>query len=166
MSTVPRTWVVGEVVTAAELNTEIRDQLLEVFAAGVSYVPVWAGLSVLGSSTVHGRVMKVGRRVDFIADIVWGTTSSLGLGLVTVTLPYTATSAPAGALGWQGSGRYNDGAGHNWKDLRPYIAPGATTATVYAIQQSDVGWVSPGTAGNTWATGANMRVQSTYEAAA
>jgi hypothetical protein len=165
MSTTPRTWVVGEVVTAAELNTEIRDQMNEIFAAWSAYTPTWAGLSVLGSSVAHGRASKIGRTVKFIADLVWGTSGSLGTGTVTVSLPYTATSAPTGDLGWAGSGRHNPGNGTTWKDLRPSIEPGGTTATVYGIRQTDLGWVSPGTAGYVWATGAAMRVNCVYESA-
>lgn len=160
----PRTWVVGEVVSAAYMNAEVRDQWNDMLAAWPTYSPTWAGLSVLGSSTANGRVKKTGRSVDAIAELTWGTSSSLGTGTITVTLPYTAATV-AGNLGWQTIGRYYDGAGSTWKTLIAYIASAATTATVYAIRQSDVGWVSPGTAGYTWASGATMRVQLKYESA-
>jgi hypothetical protein len=160
----PRTWVVGEVVTAAELNAEVRDQWNDMLAAWVTYSPTWAGLSVLGSSTANGRYKKVGRTVTGTAELTWGTSSSLGTGTITVTLPATAATV-AGNLGWQTIGRYYDGAGSTWKTLIAYIASAGTTATVYAIRQSDVGWVSPGTAGYAWASGSTMRVEFDYESA-
>jgi hypothetical protein len=165
VSTTPRTWVVGEVVTAAEMNTEIRDQFNEVVAAGVAYTPVWSGLTALGSSTAHGRALKVGRRVSMTADLAFGTGSTLGTGSITVSLPYTASSSSNSNLGWHGLGRFVDGAGGSWKALIAMVQPGGTSATVFAIRQTDLGWVTPGTGAPSWAAGASMRFSLDYEAA-
>lgn len=167
MSTVPRTWVVGEVVTAAELNAEIRDQFNEVLAAGVSYTPTWAGYTTLGTVTVHGRVSKIGRWVDFIAEITLVSGSTMGTGTITVTLPYTASSAPAGNLAWYTGGRHSANDGTAWKDVRGRIAPGGTVATVLGIRQTDLGWLNLGSAGGYgWSTaGANTALHGRYEAA-
>lgn len=160
----PRTWVVGEVVTAAYLNAEVRDQFADLIAAGTSYSPTWAGLSVLGSSVASGRVKRIGKMRDMIASLVWGTSGSLGTGTITVTLPDTAATT-GGNLGWQGTGKYISTVGTAWRPLVPIIESGGTVATVFAIRQTDIGLVSPGTAGYSWASGSEMRVHLRYEAA-
>jgi hypothetical protein len=160
----PRTWVVGEVVTAAELNSELRDQMAEIAAPGVSYTPIWSGLTALGSSTAHGRVLKVGHKVSTTFDLQFGTSSTLGTGTITVTLPYTASASSNNNLGWHGLGRFVDGAAGSWKALIAMIQPGGTSATIFALRQTDLGWVAPGTGSPSWATGASMRASIDYEA--
>jgi hypothetical protein len=127
-----------------------------------TYTPVWSGLSVLGASVSSGRYQRTGATVHFVAALTWGTGGSLGTGTIQVTLPIAATSAATSDLGWQGTGRYNAGSGA-FKSLVPEILPSATKATINAIRQTDVSWVTPGTAGYSWATGATMRIQGTYE---
>jgi hypothetical protein len=161
----PRTWVVGEVVTAAELNSELRDQMSEIAAAGVSYTPTWAGLTALGSSTVHGRGFKVGHRASMTAEITFGTSSTLGTGTITVSLPYQASASSNSNLGWHGLGRFVNGSGGIWTTLIAFVQPSGTTATIFSIRQTDLGWVNPGTGTPTWATGSSMRVSLDYEAA-
>jgi hypothetical protein len=142
-------------ITGADLN------------AWQTYTPTWSGISNQGTSPVRsGRWCRVKDTVHFVAAITAGTGSpSLGTGSVTVTLPVTASSAPASNLGWQGTGRHFPNDGSSWKTLFPYIAPGGTSATVFGIRQSDLAWVSPGTAGNIWIAGSQMRVQGQYEVA-
>lgn len=81
MSTTPRTWVVGEVVTAAEMNTEIRDQFSDLFAAWTSWTPT------LGASTtaptnldLFGRYKQVGKSVLGQFSIGWNASSTAGSG--------------------------------------------------------------------------------------
>lgn len=130
-----------------------------------SWTPTWNGLSVLGSSVSRGRLRKVGTTVDLVAALNWGTSSSLGTGVITITLPYAATNTPSLDLGWLGTGRHIPGNGTTWKDLRILIDPGGTVATVYGVRQTDLGWMTPGQVGLIWATGASMRVAITYESA-
>lgn len=130
----------------------------------VSYSPTWAGLTSQGTgATSTGRWKRDGNRIEFIAQLTAGTSPSLGTGTITVTLPSTASSTPTGNLGWQGTGRHNGNDGSTFKVLIPMINPGATTATVFGLRQSDAGWTTPGTAGFVWVAGSNMRVQGSYE---
>jgi hypothetical protein len=132
------------------------------------YTPVWSGLTALGSSLTYGRWAQHGKTVHYVAELTWGTSSTLGTAGITVTLP-TASATPSGAnsdFGWQGTGRMKDGgAGGAWHDLIPFIGRSDTSATVFGRRTSDLGWVSPGSAGLSWISGANMRVQGSYEAA-
>ena len=66
MTFAPRTWVVGEVVDAAMLNAEIRDQFTSMFDAWTPYTPVWSATSTnptIGNGSITGRYLKVGRTV-------------------------------------------------------------------------------------------------------
>lgn len=74
----------GEVVTAALLNTEIRDQFTSFFGAWTAYTPNWlaegGAAPTLGNGSIVGRYLKVGRTVDWVAQLTWGSTTAPGGG--------------------------------------------------------------------------------------
>lgn len=84
MTSAPRTWSVGEVVTAAMLNTEVRDQFNSFFGAWSTYTPGWFAETgtnpTLGNGTITGRYLKVGRTVDWVVQLTWGSTTAAGSG--------------------------------------------------------------------------------------
>lgn len=86
MTFAPRTWVVGEIVAAATLNLEIRDQFNSFFGAWTTYTPSWIAEGgggtnpTLGNGTLAGRYMKVGRTVDWVMQLTWGSTTTAGGG--------------------------------------------------------------------------------------
>ncbi|MFD7738421.1 hypothetical protein [Streptomyces sp. MJM8645] len=131
-----------------------------------SYTPTWGGLESLGSSVPSGRYCRIGRRVEVVASLAWGPDSVLGSNNVTVSLPFPAVDGAA-PLGWQGTGRYVDGAGNAWKSLIPFVERGASVAYVFAYRVSDLGLVTPGSAGYAWINSlSTMRIQITYETTA
>lgn len=82
MTFTPKTWVVGEVVSAAMLNQEIRDQFLSFFGAWTDYTPSWiaesGGTPTVGNGTLTGRYLKVGRTVDFLIRLSVGSSTTFG----------------------------------------------------------------------------------------
>lgn len=82
MTFTPKTWVVGEVVSAAMLNQEIRDQFGSFFGAWTDYTPSWiaetGGTPAVGNGTLTGRYLKVGRTVDFLIRLTVGSTTTFG----------------------------------------------------------------------------------------
>jgi hypothetical protein len=82
MTFTPRTWVVGEVVSAAIMNQEIRDQFASFFGAWTDYTPTWVaetgGTPAVNNGTLTGRYLKVGRTVDFLIKLVVGSTTTFG----------------------------------------------------------------------------------------
>jgi hypothetical protein len=98
------------------------------------------------------------------ANLDGGSGSSLGTGFVYCSLPVPA-AAPGGNQGWIGGGRYVDGQGSSWKGLTCWVPSGESKATVYGIRPSDAGWFNMGNLGYTWASGAHMQIELTYEAA-
>lgn len=102
MTFTPRTWVVGEVVTAALLNQEIRDQFNSMFAAWTSYTPTWTSTStapVLNNGTLTGRYMKIGRNVLCQINLTAGSTTTYGTGNYSFSLPSTAASSGQATVG-------------------------------------------------------------------
>ncbi|MDH6435617.1 hypothetical protein M2158_004094 [Streptomyces sp. SAI-144] len=166
MTFTPRTWVVGEVVTAALLNAEIRDQFLSFFGAWTSDTPAWTASTtnpVIGNGTLNGRYLKVGRTVHRVVDLLTGSTTTYGSGTYAFSMPVAAASAVnqlgnAQAVG--GSSRY---AGNI------LLSPGASTAACYfpdsgLVPVSRLSTMSP-TIPFTWAAAFQMRAIITYEAA-
>lgn len=166
MTSTPRTWVVGEVVTAAQLNAEIRDQFLSFFGAWTSDTPTWTASTtnpVLGNGTLSGRYLKIGRTVHRVIDLLTGSTTTYGSGTYAFAMPAAAVSGvnqvgDAQAVG--GSSRY---AGHI------LITGGSSTSACYfpdsgLIPVSRLSTMSP-TIPFTWASAFQMRACITYEAA-
>lgn len=89
--TTPKTWVAGDVLTAAQLNAELRDALLGAFplrpdVAWTAYTPVFGAVTLGTGSTVDGAYTKIGRLVLWRARCILGT-GGVVTGAVTVTLP-------------------------------------------------------------------------------
>lgn len=155
--TSPRTWVSGEVLTAALLNTHVRDNLLELnstTSTWSTYTPTLTA-GTLGNGTIAGRYKQIGKVVHFTAKFVLGSTSAVSTGLA-VSLPVTSTaSTPASliqgfAYDVSGNQGYWLAGEHSTTTITPYInAAGTLQAT------------SP----FTWATGDSITVTGAYEAA-
>ncbi|MBK3542528.1 hypothetical protein [Streptomyces sp. MBT60] len=96
MTFAPRLWVVGEVVSAAIMNQEIRDQFNSMFDVWTPYTPVWTSSGTnpnIGNGTVVARYMKVGRTCRVVVRQTMGSTTTYGTGAYLWTLPFTASSA-------------------------------------------------------------------------
>lgn len=90
LNTTPRTWVAGEVVTAAEMNTEIRDALTGIQAAWSTYTPTWTAVTtnpVLGNGILAGRDLQVGKTIQFSIKLTDGSTTTYGSGGWKFTVP-------------------------------------------------------------------------------
>lgn len=102
MTFAPRTWVVGEIVSAALLNQEIRDQFNSFYGAWTPYTPVWTGSTtnpVVNNGTLLGRYNKVGRDVQFHINLTCGSTTTYGSGNYNWTLPFSAANQGASMIG-------------------------------------------------------------------
>ncbi|MFI0825731.1 hypothetical protein ACH4Q7_14885 [Streptomyces roseolus] len=161
---VPRTWVVGEVVTAAYMNAEIRDQWNDMLAAWTSYTPSWTASTtnpVLGNGTLVGRHKRIGRTVHVHIDLAIGSTTTLGSGSWSFTLPVQAAASGGNRVGVaQAVGATRFG-GQN------VISPGASATTPFFPASSAVSNLSAATATVpfAWAAANELRISFTYEAA-
>jgi hypothetical protein len=157
--TTPRTWVVGEVVTAAQLNAEIRDQFNFLLAAWTSYTPSWGAATTdptLGNGTISGRYQKIGRTVTFQINMTTGTTSTYGSGSYNWTLPVVSGNGQTATV----YGRF----GH---DSAIYAVAGQINANDDRCRffgSTGTGAISPGVP-VTWDASDTFRISGTYEAA-
>ncbi|SED27286.1 hypothetical protein SAMN05216532_4024 [Streptomyces sp. 2231.1] len=102
MTFAPRTWVVGEVVSAATMNQEIRDQFNTFFGAWTVYTPTWTASTTnpsLGNGSITGRYMKIGRSVFVHIQLTMGSTTTFGSGNYNFSLPFAAASTGIADLG-------------------------------------------------------------------
>lgn len=93
--TIPRTWASGEVVTAANLNTHVRDNLLTISGAWTAFTTTWSG--TIGNGSKSAVYSRVGRVISYRIVIVWGSTTSHAAANQTFTLPIATTQYPANA---------------------------------------------------------------------
>jgi hypothetical protein len=108
--TAPRTWVAGEVITAAMLNTHIRDNLT-VLADGTwkSYTPTLTNITLGTGGTAVGSWVQIGKTVHFTILITFGTGGApSGVPVATLPLPMAAAIGTAQvAFTDTGSNTYN-----------------------------------------------------------
>jgi hypothetical protein len=152
--TTPRTWVAGEVVTAALMNTHVRDNLKAIGDGWTSYTPTLGGWT-LGNGTLTGSWRQAGKLTFYKIFYTVGSTDTLS-GTLTFALPASAAGAtgdPRGAahiLDTSASSRFNRFVCHS------------SATNVYVADASDAR-VTP-TVPFTFATGDTVRIVGTYEA--
>lgn len=160
----PATWSAGAVLTAAQLNQQVRDNLKAIGDAGTAYTPTWAGTGsnpAIGNGSITGGYNLAGKRLWFWMQVTMGTTTTYGSGTLTLSLPAGVTLA-AGFWNFNGIAR-DTSAGA----IYPMFAQpvGGTTVAIRTL---------PTTAGNplaavsgtvpfTWATGDSLFIHGEAE---
>ncbi|MEU6344490.1 hypothetical protein ABZ883_26480 [Streptomyces sp. NPDC046977] len=163
MTFAPRTWVVGEVVTAAYLNAEIRDQINSMLAAWTSYTPAWTAVTTnptIGNGAIGGRYMLIGRTCHFALEVSMGSTTAFGSGAYSLSLPF----ASAAGVGRIATGQAVNSTGRG--DLTCVIASGNSVVNPFAPGASSSitnQLTSSGMFGGAWANGSLIRINGTYE---
>ncbi len=116
--TAPATWTTSEVVTAAKMNTHIRDNLLAVddHETWVAWVPALtaSGTSpTLGAgSTADGWYIRTGNIVHATFRIIFGTSgTAAGSGTYRISVPVNVANSYASAP--LGSGWIYDSSGYD-----------------------------------------------------
>jgi hypothetical protein len=155
--TTPRTWVAGELVTAALLNAHLRDNL-NALTTWQSYTPTWVNVS-LGNGSLVGKYISAGKLVLFKIDAVWGTTTS-STSTWTFSLPVTLN-------GVSGSGQILCiGAARDSSAGSDYGIRGKATTTTTLTPVQDVSFnVISNAVPFTWASGDDIHLYGSYEAA-
>jgi len=160
----PRLWVVGEVVSAAIMNQEIRDQVNSILDTWTTYTPTWTAATTnpsLGNGSITGRYMKVGRTVTVSIMLTIGSTTTLGTGAYLIGVPVPAAAAVVSSLGAARLSAADTWLGHM------FLASGASAANVTfpATATNTRGANMSGTVPETLAAGHILRVSLTYQAA-
>jgi len=146
--TAPRTWVAGEVLTAALLNTHLRDNLLtlDTFTDAdptLSATTTPPTLSDDASHTVDGNYLLAGGLCIYWFYVAFGTSGvAAGSGNYTISLPV----ATAMSNGWPiGSGWIRDSSGTDRRLVTVTVGPTNQTAYLYAEGADIVTDASPWT---------------------
>jgi hypothetical protein len=93
--TSPRTWVAGETVTAALMNTHVRDNMKALGDAWTTFTPTFSGAWTLGNGTLEGWYIKPGRLVIGKVKLTVGSTTTPS-GNFGLTLPWTQANGSVG----------------------------------------------------------------------
>lgn len=164
--TSPRTWVSSEVVTAAIMNTHVRDNFKAIgdawtaWGSGASWTATTTNPAI-GNGTWDGKVLQTGKLVIFSIQITMGTTTTYGTGNWQLAFP-----APETARRWTFQGVARDESA-----LASYDLLAERTASGILTVRCD-----PVTAGNplrtvtsaipfAWATTDVLHIAGTLEAA-
>lgn len=95
LNSTPRTWVTGEVVSAAQMNAEIRDAVTGVQAAWTAYTPTWTAATtnpVLGNGSIDAATQRIGKNLLLAISLTMGSTTTYGSGQWRLTLPVAPKS--------------------------------------------------------------------------
>lgn len=161
----PRAWVVGETVTSAMLNAEIRDQFNSMFVAWTAYTPTWTSSStnpVLGNGTLIGRYMKIGRTVFCNINLITGSTTTYGSGQYSFSLPTTVAASGTAVIGHA----HLLGAADRWGG-QMVISSGATSTGPFfpdGLTNPRLAWMTSAKP-ETLAANAQLRMTLVYESA-
>lgn len=155
--TPPRDWTTGELVTAALMNTHLRDNLKAIGDAWTAYTPTLTGIT-LGNGTLTAKYLQAGKlfigRVKFVA----GATTTYSAANLSFTLPAAFNTALNGT-DVLGAGQVNNGSGATRRLVT--VAPTGTAAAVLAYEGGTVTNSAPFAFG----TSSQIAFEFTYEGA-
>lgn len=160
VNSTPATWTPGEIVSAAKMNTEVRD-----FAAGVQatwdiYVPTVTGTTnpSIGNGVLTGRYLRLGKTIICTIVMQMGSTTTYGSGTWTITLPVASVWASQTDVS-MGSAHLFDTSATARKGGQVFNV-GQSTVQIVTDSATLVGTAVPWT----WATGDVLSLNLVYEA--
>ncbi len=86
----------GNVITSTDMNTYIRDNM-RAFNRWTPYSPNWIGSTTnpaIGNGHLVGNYIKFEQWCLFEVHITFGSTTTAGNGVWTISLPFTARTGP------------------------------------------------------------------------
>ena len=152
--TTPKTWAANDVLTAADMNTHVRDNL-DALQTWTSWTPTWTatgGTPTLGDGTLTGSYIAYGDFCTFQMSLVLGSTTSLG------TTTAWAFSLPVAASG--ANDVFAACITRAWTGIYPAVGikGSSTTVQLRAASGGTVGYNTP----FTWANGDGLAISGTY----
>lgn len=165
--TAPRTWVAGETVTAAIMNTHVRDNLKEIGDAWDSFTPTWLNGSggaaiAIGNGSLTGQIVQAGKWIQGTILLTRGSTTNLGSTFHVFGFPVTArTHRQSGvATVFDSSATVaTNYQMHQWHGIN------TTEMVVNAVGGRRIDNSGFGTGPTGWATGDEVFISFRYEAA-
>lgn len=93
----PKTWVASAILTAAELNQHLRDNLKAIGDPWQAYTTTWSGSTTspsLGNGSLLAAYSQAGKLVNFRIVLTAGSTTTYGSGTWGFTLPVATIAGP------------------------------------------------------------------------
>lgn len=153
----------GDVLTATRYNADVVGNWNTFGDAYTSFTPTFANLTQ-GNGTLVARERKIGRMVFFYVGFTFGSTSSMGGSILTLTLPYAAAHVQSGVF----SG-YIEDTGTTEFVMAPFMRVSSTTVLTLGVLNAAGTYASLGgvstTVPMTWTTNDKFFVSGLYEAA-
>lgn len=156
--TTPRTWVAGEIVTAANMNTHVRDNLKAIGDPWTVYTPTVSGWSI-GNGTIEGTYIEAGKLVHFRALLIAGTTTTFASTL-SLSLPVTPSTNITSILGF--AVLFDSSSSANLFGFTRLVSGAAQVVYNNTTATNIVG--AAGSSPWTWASGDKVEITGTYEA--
>ncbi len=157
-TTTPRTWAVSEVLTATNMNAQLRD-FQNGFGAYTSFTPSVSGGWGLGNGTLSAKYLQVNKFVHFIIVMTVGSTTVVG-----TTLQFSLPVTIGTTSGYTFDGRFYD-LSATQSYLAQVYATSTTVATMYVLGTNGLQTAQSSTVPFTWAAGDLAVVNGSYEAA-
>jgi hypothetical protein len=160
--TSPRTWVSGETVTVALLNTHVRDNLKAIGDPWTSYTPTLTGITLGTGGTNVGAYMQAGKFVNGRVIITLGTSGTLTSAMA-ATLPVTPLITTDGMP--LGQAMMFDSSASNLVDGQCRWSNSLSAAAIQYHLGTATGANATATTPWTWAAGDRILLTFSYEAA-
>lgn len=99
----PATWAAGAILTAAQLNAQVRDNFKAIGDPSTAYTPTWTSTGtapVIGNGSMTGGYNVAGKRLWLWIQLTAGSTTTFGTGSWIFGLPAGLVLAP-GAWNFQ-----------------------------------------------------------------
>lgn len=162
----PRTWATSELVTAAHMNQEVRDNFHAGFPTGTAFTtwsPSVSNITTTSGTTV-ARYIQVGKMVYGYYRFTLGASSAIGTG-PTISLPVTASSSYSANVDMIGTGNIR-AAGTAYPGFTQYNSTTTMRPVVIRTDTTD-GQLRTLTATvpGTFTTADTLSLEFTYEAA-
>lgn len=150
----------GQLIDKTFWDAQVFQQFTDLYASWTSYTPTWTGATtnpVLGNGTLDGGYRAIGKTIAIRIRLVIGSTTTLGSGLWSLSLP--SGLAPAAIQSISGFASNSSGSSR-------YALAGLLTAAagVFRIAAADGTSGASGTAPFAWATGDQLVLTGVYEA--
>lgn len=156
----PSTWLAGAVLTAAQLNAQLRDNFKAIGDPWTAYTPALTGIT-LGNGTLVAAYSQAGKLVQFRAQLTVGSTTSFGV-TNTIGLPVSCVS-----FRWRFSGEAFDNGTANYP-ISGRVSPTTSTTRMELVYRSTAALndqLVTGSAPFTLGSGDVISISGTYEAA-
>lgn len=155
--TSPRSWVPGEVVTAALLNTHLRDNLLAVGGGWPTWSPTISGFTA--QAGLQANALRAGKLVIATFSCTLATTAGTQFSF---TLPTAAARTPTGSLPVGPAFGLTGGIYYAGMAVIQTASP--TIVTLHTNGNGNA-WGSASSSPSSWAVGAAISFTAIYEAA-